>query len=79
VPPDTVIEPLLNDTPTRPLVTVEQPTDGPATMVIAQALLLAPSASVTFTVNEPADVGVPVIAPLLVFKLSPAGRVPTME
>jgi hypothetical protein len=79
VPPDTVIGPLLNGMLTSPVVTDAQVTESGVLMVIAQPELVAPLASVTFTVNVPEAVGVPVIAPLLVFRLRPAGNVPTIE
>ena len=79
MPPVTVIGPLLNATPTSPTVVVPQVTDSAGLMVMLQDVLLAPFASVTFTVNVPDAVAVPVIAPVLVFRLSPAGSVPTIE
>ncbi len=48
-------------------------------MVIAQPALVAPLASVTFTVKVPEAVGVPVTAPVEVFSVRPAGSVPTIE
>jgi hypothetical protein len=48
-------------------------------MVIWQDVLLAPFASVTFTVKLPEAVGVPVIAPVEEFSARPAGSVPTIE
>ena len=53
--------------------------DGAATMLIDSALVAdAPTLSVTFNVNPtgPAVVGVPVIAPVLALRLSPAGSGP---
>src|SRR4051812_8074448 len=48
-------------------------------MVMAHAVLVAPPASFTCTLNVPEPVGVPVIAPVVVFSTSPAGSVPTIE
>ena len=48
-------------------------------IVIAQAEPVAPFASVTFTAKVPAAVGVPVIAPVELFSVNPAGSVPTIE
>jgi hypothetical protein len=53
--------------------------DGAAAIVIDNALVVvAPTLSVTFSVNPtvPAVVGVPVIAPVLALRLSPAGSGP---
>jgi hypothetical protein len=76
-PPVTVIAGLLNATPTSPEVTAEQATDGAATMVKGQVPAAAtPLASVTLIVNAPLEVGVPVIAPVVEFRLRPAGSVP---
>ncbi len=47
--------------------------------MIWQPALVAPSASLTCTVNEPAAVGVPVTAPVVAFKVKPAGSVPMIE
>ncbi len=79
MPPVTVNAPLLNATPTSPVVTAAQVTEGVVLMVIAQAALVAPLASVTFTVNVPEVVGVPVTAPVEVFSVKPTGSVPTIE
>jgi len=38
-----------------------------------------PSESVTSILNEPVAVGVPVTAPVAVFRVRPAGSVPTIE
>ncbi len=48
-------------------------------MVIAQPVLVAPFASVTFTENVPEAVAVPVIAPVETLRLKPAGSMPTTE
>src|SRR5271169_2082337 len=45
-------------------------------MVMVQAVPTAPLASVTFTVKVPEAVGVPVMAPVTGFRVSPAGSVP---
>ena len=80
MPPVTVIAPLLKATPTSPLVTEEQLSDGPATMVIAQVpVAVMPFASVTLIEKLPEAVGVPVTAPVEAFSESPAGRVPETE
>jgi len=48
--------------------------------VIVQVPLPAtPLASVTLIENVPDAVGVPVTAPVEVFRVSPAGKVPTIE
>ena len=69
---------LLKATPTSPVSLVEQVSVGGATMVKGQVLPVAttPLASVTLNVKVPAAVGVPVIAPLLVFSVRPPGSVP---
>jgi len=81
VPPVTVTAGLLNATPTSPEVAVaEHVTCGPAIIVIGQvALPTTPFASFTWIENVPAAVGVPVTAPVEVFKVKPAGKVPTIE
>ena len=56
----TVIGPLLNATPTSPVLIAAQVTDSGPLMVIMQLVLELPTASVTFTVKVPAAVGVPV-------------------
>src|SRR5271165_3924069 len=58
VPPVTIIGPLLNGTPTSPVLIVEQVTDRGPLMVIMQLVLELPTASVTFTVKVPAVVEV---------------------
>jgi hypothetical protein len=76
----TVIAPLLNATPTSPLVTEEQVAVGPEMMVIAQVPVAAiPFLSTTLIEKLPAAVGVPVTAPVEVLRVSPAGSVPTTE
>src|SRR5579859_4037098 len=76
VPPVTVIAGLLKATPTSPEFTAEQAREGPATMVNGQVpVAVTPLASVTLTVNVPAAVGVPVIAPVEALRVRPAGRV----
>ena len=79
VPPETVIGPELKATPTSPVVVAAQVTERAALMVILQAVPVAPLASVTFTEKVPEAVGVPVIAPVDVLRVNPAGSVPTME
>jgi len=77
VPPLTVIGPLLNGVPTLPELVAEQVSVGPPTMVKGHApVATAPLASVTLMVKDPAAVGVPVTAPVAVFKVRPAGSVP---
>jgi hypothetical protein len=51
-----------------------------AFMTMLSALVALPTLFVALTVklNVPAVVGVPVIAPVLEFKLKPAGRLPTV-
>jgi hypothetical protein len=51
----------------------------PTTMVNAEEVAVCEALSVTFTVNEgyePTVVGVPLISPLVGFRLSPGGRLP---
>ena len=79
MPPETVMGPELKATPTSPVVTAAHVTESGGLMVMAQAVPVAPVASVTWTVNEPAEVGVPVTAPVAAFRLRPPGSVPTME
>ena len=79
MPPETVIAPELNATPTSPIVAAAQETENAGLIVMAQAVLVAPFASVTLTENVPEAVGMPVTAPVVVFRFRPAGRVPTME
>ena len=43
---------------------------------VAAALVPEPLVAVTVTEEDPADVGVPEITPLPVFKLNPAGKLP---
>src|ERR1700689_1664257 len=76
-PPATDIAGLLNATPTSPELVVEQVTVGGGTIVNGQvAEASTPLASVTWTVNVPAAVGVPVMAPVEVFSVRPAGNGP---
>ena len=79
MPPETVIGPELNATPTSPVVSAAQVTETGALIVMAQAVLVAPLESVTFTEKVPEADGVPLIAPVELFSARPAGRVPTME
>ena len=69
----------MNETPTSPADTEAQLTVRTVLIVIAQPLLVAPSASFTCTEKVPAAVGVPVTAPVAVFSARPAGSVPTTE
>ena len=69
----------MNATPTVPVLLAAQVTEIVALIVIAQAVPVAPFASVTFTEKVPDAVGVPVIAPFDAFSERPAGSVPTME
>ena len=59
----TVIGPLLNATPTSPTLIDAHVTESFGLIVIAQPVLVAPRASVTWTEKLPAAVGVPVMAP----------------
>jgi hypothetical protein len=79
VPPVTVIAPLSNGTPTSPVFTAAQVTEGDPLMVIMQLVLELPTASVTLTVKVPEAVAVPVTSPVAVFSVRPAGSVPTIE
>jgi hypothetical protein len=79
VPPDTVIGPLLNGMLTSPVVTDAQVTESGVLMVIAQPELVAPSPSVTWILNVPDVVGVPLTAPLVLSRVRPVGSVPTTE
>ena len=81
VPPVTVSAPLLNAAPTSPVVPVaKQVNCGPALIVIGQSPVpTAPRESVTWIENEPGTVGVPMTAPVEVFRVRPAGKVPTIE
>ena len=66
-------------TPTSPVLVAEQVTCSGRLMVIAQPVPVVPSESVTLIVNDPAAVGVPVIAPVEVFRVKPTGSVPMIE
>ena len=81
VPPVTVSGPLLNGTPTSPVVPLARHVNcGGGTIVYGQVVVaVTPFASVTWMENEPAAVGVPEIAPVDVFRVKPAGNVPTTE
>ena len=77
MPPVTVIAGLLNATPTVPELVAGQLSEGPLVMVKGQVLAAAtPLASFTWTVKLPLAVGVPLMAPVVVFSVRPAGRVP---
>ena len=75
----TVIAPLLNATPTAPTLTDAHVTESFVLIVILQPALVAPKASVTTTEKLPEAVGVPVMAPVVGFRLKPAGSVPAIE
>ena len=79
MPPVTVIGPLLNGTPTSPVVLPEQVRLGGGLMVIMQPVAMTPSESVTLIENDPGAVGVPETAPVEAFKVNPGGNVPTIE
>ena len=66
----------MNGTPCVPTLFAEQVTVIGGLMVIGQAVPMAFLASVTLTVKVPEAVGVPVIAPVEVFRERPAGNVP---
>ena len=66
-------------TPTSPVLTAAQVPERTGLMVIWQEVLVAPLASLTWTLKLPEAVGVPVIAPVAVFSARPVGSVPTME
>jgi len=71
----TVITGLLKGTPTVPMLIVEQvTTSGGGLMVIVQPVPTTPLASVTLIVNVPGAVGVPLRAPVEVFRVRPAAR-----
>jgi len=78
-PPVTVIGPLLNGTPTSPVLVPEQVSESDGLIVIVQPVAVAPRESVTLIEKEPDAVGVPVTAPVEAFSVSPAGKVPTIE
>jgi hypothetical protein len=79
VPPVTVIAGLLKGTFTSPVLLVEHVTAGVLLMVNGQLLPVAttPLASVTLMLKVPEAVAVPVMAPVLLFSVKPAGKVPT--
>jgi hypothetical protein len=76
VPPVTEIGPLLKGTPTVPVLFTPQVTVTGALMVIEQDVPTLPFASVTLMLKVPAEVGVPVTAPVEAFSVRPAGSVP---
>ena len=59
----TVIGPELKATPASPTVIAAQLTESAALMVMAQAVPVAPLASLTWTLKVPAAVGVPLMRP----------------
>jgi hypothetical protein len=79
VPPDTVSGPLLKKVFTVPEVVAGQVTEIGGLIVIAQLVPTAPVESVTLTKKLPEVVGVPLIAPVLVFSVRPIGNVPMIE
>jgi hypothetical protein len=67
---------LLKTAPTWPEFVLEQVRLGPATTVYGQVdAATTPFASVTWILKAPGAVGVPVMAPVEVFSVRPAGRV----
>ena len=81
VPPVTVSAPLLNGAPTSPVVPLaKQVNPGSVIIVYGQVVVaVTPFASVTWIEKVPNAVGVPVTAPVAVFRVRPAGNVPTTE
>jgi hypothetical protein len=75
-PPVAVRAGLLNGTPTVPEVTAGHETEGATTMVKLQLAEATPLESFAWMLKVPAAVGVPVIAPVEVFSVRPAGNVP---
>lgn len=75
----TVIGPLLNGTPTSPVFVAEQVMEIEGVIVITHPVAVPPSESVTLIEKLPEAVGVPVTAPVEVFRVRPAGSVPTIE
>ena len=73
-------------TPTWPVVAATHESAGAAAPIVMPQLLLlvvpaaVPLASTTCAVNagDPATVGVPVIAPVAAFSVSPFGKLPEM-
>src|SRR5580658_3429220 len=78
-PPVTVIGPLLNGTPTSPVLVPEHVIEIEGVIVMTHPVAVPPSESVTLMEKLPDAVGVPVTAPVEVFRVKPAGNVPTME
>src|SRR5580692_3588618 len=72
VPPVAVAGPLLNGTPTVPVAVPEQVSWTGGLMVMVQPVPVAPRESVTLIVNVPDAVGVPVTAPVALFRLRPS-------
>ena len=72
MPPETVIAPELKATPLRPSSRPRRRPRGTGLIVMGQAVLVAPLASVTLTEKVPEAVGVPVTAPVVVFRFRPA-------
>jgi hypothetical protein len=80
IPPLTVKAGLFSTTPTSPELTAGQVSVGSDAMVKGQvAAAAAPLESFTWRVKVPETVGVPVMAPVVVFSVRPLGRVPVTE
>ena len=80
LPPLTTGAGLFSATPTSPELTAGQVRAGGGAMVKGQVVGDAtPLASFTWSAKVPAAVGVPVIAPVLVFSVRPLGRVPVTD
>src|SRR5580658_8334926 len=80
VPPLTAGAGLFSATPTSPELTAGHVSTTALAMVKGQVVADAtPLASFTWSVKVPEAVGVPLIAPVLVFSVKPLGRVPVTE
>jgi hypothetical protein len=64
---------------TTPDVVAGQGSDSGPLIANAQLVAVFPVASLTWTLKLPETVGVPVMAPVEGFSVSPAGSVPTTE
>src|ERR1035438_7307494 len=68
---------LFKATPTSPELMAGQVSEGPPVIVKGQVVAATtPLASFTWSMKVPLAVGVPVIAPVEVLRVRPAGRVP---
>jgi hypothetical protein len=78
VPPVTIGAGLLKGTPTMPVLVVEHVSCRLGGVMVNGHVPepTTPSASVTWIVQEPVAVGVPLIAPVAVFNVKPGGKVP---